>query len=281
MKIFRISLLFCTVLLTACVSNTTIESINNATSKNGLSYDFAGKGESTLVLIHGSNLDKRMWDNNFVALQRNAKVLRYDQSALGNSETPTIKFSNHNDLIELLNELNEKDVTLIGLSSGAQIALDVSLIRPDLVNRLILVSPSLFGFTPSENPPYLQEMISALQNQNYSKANEILINSSIMQVPDINKELVKEMINESKQWQLPYNLMQAPDLLAIKSLHKIKAETYVLIGSKDVNSIKQQEKLIVESIPAVTSYTIKNGGHLLNLTSPSEFNELIEKITTK
>lgn len=49
------------LLLSACGESGNSQ-INNARSDNGLAYDLTGTGP-LIVFIHGSNLDRRMWNN--------------------------------------------------------------------------------------------------------------------------------------------------------------------------------------------------------------------------
>ena len=131
------------VFLSLSVSHAT-QRVVDARSTNGLGYDLVGEGP-LVVLIHGTNLDRRMWDAETDWLRTHARVLRYDLRGQGDSDFPTDPYSNHDDLIELLDELGVGEVTLVGLSAGAQVAIDVALAAPQLVARLILVSPSIAG----------------------------------------------------------------------------------------------------------------------------------------
>ena len=101
----------------------------DARSSDGLAYDLVGEGP-LVVLIHGTNLDRRMWDAEVGWLREQVRVLRFDLRGQGGSDFPTEPFSNHEDLIDLLSDLGEADVTLVGLSAGTQVALDVALAAP-------------------------------------------------------------------------------------------------------------------------------------------------------
>ena len=129
------------------------EPITSARSADGLAYDLSGEGP-LIVLIHGTNLDRRMWEGDVAWLQEHTRVLRYDLRGQGASDFPVEAYSNHTDLLALLDEIGEREATLIGLSAGAQVALDVALEAPQRVRRMVLVSPSLSGYLPEEMPPY-------------------------------------------------------------------------------------------------------------------------------
>jgi len=244
-------------------------------STNGLFYELSGEG-SPIVLIHGTNLDSRLWDGDMDWLRKEGKVLRYDLKGQGKSPLPTERYANHEDLIALLRELNLEGATLVGLSAGAQVALDVALDAPELVNRLVLVSPSLDRFTPKVMPPYLADLVKALRAKNFDEANEILLASSLFAVPDEHKELVRAMAEKNATiWEIPYSLVKMASPVAVKRLEHVKPPTLVLVGNKDMEAVHEIAALLETQIPTVSRINIPNGGHLLNLTSPDEFRRTI------
>src|SRR5688500_10965115 len=83
----------------------------------GIAYDVQGSGP-VVVLLSGSNLDRRMWAYETAWLAKTHMVVRYDLRAHGQSDTATALFSHLDDLIGLLDELKIAKATLIGLSAG-------------------------------------------------------------------------------------------------------------------------------------------------------------------
>ena len=65
-------------------------------------YEIAGAGRP-LVLIHGSTLDTRMWDDQFDIFAQHYQVVRYDVRGFGQSALPTDEpYARPNDLKSLL-----------------------------------------------------------------------------------------------------------------------------------------------------------------------------------
>ncbi len=245
--------------------------ILDAQSENGLAYDISGHGP-LIVLIHGTNLDRRMWKNDAAWLQHKATVLRYDLRGQGASTYPVEKFSNHGDLIALLEELHAENVTLVGLSAGVQLALDVALQAPELVQRLVLVSPSLMGYVPEESPAFFTELSATLKAGDFAQANEVLLASPIMSVPAEHTALVRAMVTDNENlWTFPYPLVEIARPLAIERLEEIQMQTLILDGENDLTAIREQAELLAGRLPHADRITIPDGGHLLNLTSPDEF----------
>ena len=259
------------VLLLIATQSHSQQSVSNAKSASGLAYDLVGEGP-LVVLIHGTNLDRRMWSAEVTWLEEHARVLRYDLRGQGASGFPTEAYSNHDDLLGLLDELGEKEAILIGLSAGAQVALDVALQAPQRVRRMVLVSPSLMGYVPTEMPPYLTDLMAALRARDFGRANEVLLASSIMSVPPAHEDLVRVMVQENERlWSLPFSLVKRVSPPALERLEEVAAPALVLVGERDVKAIHAQGELLERGLGDARRVTITDGGHLLNMTSPELF----------
>jgi len=271
---YKISITFI-ALLAGIYSSVGFPQSIDAVSKNGLAYSLVGEGQ-LLVFIHGSNLDRRMWADQLAWFKESAKVLSYDLRGLGDSETAVEKYSDHNDLIDLLDELEESSAVLIGLSAGVQVALDVATARPEIVRKLILVSPSLFGYVPRENPPYLAELIKALQTEDFDRANEVLLNSELMSSAPEYTDLIREMVNDSRQWILPYELIQQSSTPVIENLNNVNTLALILVGGNDLSAITELGTRLERELENARLITITDGNHLLNLSNPADFNRALD-----
>ena len=102
-----------------------------------LFYDVKGTGEP-LVLISGGSLDIRLWDEQFEAFKQDRQVIRYDARGIGRSDVPKGPFSHYQDLYALLQFLGIQQADVLGFSFGGGVALDFTLIYPEVVRKLIL-----------------------------------------------------------------------------------------------------------------------------------------------
>jgi len=111
---------------------------------NGGVIHFADEGPAgapAIVFSNSLGTDFRIWDEVVKALAENARVVRYDKRGHGLSElrvdTRTIAdFAG--DLAALLDSLDVRKATIVGLSIGGMIAQELYRLRPDLVRSLIL-----------------------------------------------------------------------------------------------------------------------------------------------
>src|SRR5581483_6192304 len=126
---------------------TGIAEVNGTT----LYYEVAGTGHP-FVLLHGHLLDRRSWDDQFAVFARQYRVVRYDQRGFGDSGliTKGLRYSDRQDLYELMQFLGIKNAYLMGVSGGGALAIDFTLEHPEMVDALIPVTAGVSGFRPSE-----------------------------------------------------------------------------------------------------------------------------------
>ncbi|GAA4529971.1 alpha/beta fold hydrolase [Nonomuraea ferruginea] len=105
-------------------------------------YDERGEGEP-LVLLHGGFSDSRDFHGNLGALAGRFRVLLPERRGHGHTaDVPgpiTVELMAQ-DTIAFLDEVVGGPVRLVGYSAGATVALWVAVRRPDLVDRLVLIS---------------------------------------------------------------------------------------------------------------------------------------------
>lgn len=263
-------------LAAAAASVTAAQAVREGKTDTGIAYDIRGKGPA-VVLITGSNLDRRMWDNEAEWLSYTHTVVRYDLRAHGQSATAVEPFSHLEDLIQVMDELEIERATLVGLSAGSSIAVDAALEHPDRVERIVLAGPGFSGYVSKARPSFATDVMAALKAGDYQKAGEVLLKTSVFASPPEAQALVRRMVLENDRlWKVNPSLMKAPGRPAADRLESIKAPALVLIGEKD--ELQQEPaQILARRIPDSRLVVIVNGGHLLNLTSPRSFQSAIEE----
>jgi len=105
-------------------------------------YDEHGDGEP-LVLLHGGLVDARFFEPNLGPLAEKFHV--YTPERRGHGHTPDVEGPISyklmaDDTIAFLDQVIGKPADLVGHSDGAFIAMLVAMQRPELVNRLVMIS---------------------------------------------------------------------------------------------------------------------------------------------
>ena len=245
------------------------QSVRAGKTAGGIAYDVQGSGP-VVVLLTGSNLDRRMWNHEAAWLSKTHTVVRYDLRAHGQSDTATAPFSMVGDLIGVMDALKIQKATLIGLSAGSAIALDAALEIPDRVERIVLAGPAPSGYVSKIPLPFFPDLMAALKAGDFKKIPDILLATSVFAAPPDAQPLVRQMVTENDaMWTAKRELMQAPKP-AIDRLESVRVPTLVLVGDKDEFQ-REPAELLAKRIPGARIVRIAGGWHLLNLTSPKEF----------
>src|SRR5438874_11834798 len=147
----------------------------------GIYYEIKGKGHP-LVFLHGGQMDRRMWDDEYEFFARHYRVIRYDIRGFGKSDTAKKPYSDAEDLYTLLRHLGLKEATLVGLSLGGAISVDFAILHPETVRSLILVCPGLGGFHFEDPANDLRAVIEAAQEEDYRKAADLWLGNPYMAV---------------------------------------------------------------------------------------------------
>jgi pimeloyl-ACP methyl ester carboxylesterase len=120
----------------------------NLPDGGSLYYEIYGDDRhDPLVLVHGGNMDRRVWSNQVGAFADEYRVITYDVRGFGKSSPKDRPHQAHADLLALLDALEiSSPVHLAGLSLGGRIAVDFALCNRDRVRSLILAAPGLSGW---------------------------------------------------------------------------------------------------------------------------------------
>lgn len=252
------------------------QTIRAGKTASGIAYDVRGSGP-VVVLLTGSNLDRRMWARETEWLSKSYTVVRYDLRAHGESDTATAEFSHLADLIGVFDALKIEKAALVGLSAGSAIALEAALDAPARVERIVLAGPAIGGFVSKVPVPFPPELMPAIQAREYRKVSEILLATPVFAVPPESQALVRQMVLENERlWTVDRALMKNPAQPASARLESVRVPTLVLIGDKDVSQ-KEHADALAARVPGAHIVRIPGGGHLLNLTSPKEFDAAVSR----
>lgn len=111
-----------------------------------LSYLRAGHRGPAVVLLHGWGAFKELWWSTLLALEPSFRAFALDLPAHGSSPPVAHSITMHS-LAHLVADFCAAQglvsIILVGHSMGGNVALELALLRPDLVSRLVLVDPAV------------------------------------------------------------------------------------------------------------------------------------------
>ena len=246
-------------------------------------YEVAGEGPA-LVLIHEGLADHRMYDDQFLFLARQCRVVRYDLHGFGRSGWPSRDYTHHEALRELLGELGIEHGTLLGMSLGGGIALDFALSYPEMVDALLLVAAGIGGFPQSQQSrDRFAPALEAFAAGDFTRGIDLMLHIWLVG-PRRNPEdvdptirtrlraLYTDVLLRTREGGRPPGALEPP---AFTRLAEIQAPTLVVVGEGDIPEILEQADLLAQTIPGARKIVLPRVAHLLNIEIPEVFNRLV------
>jgi pimeloyl-ACP methyl ester carboxylesterase len=174
---------------------------------------------------------------------------------------------------DLVAAAEARPVDLVGISIGAALAADVAALWPDLVRRLVLVSP--LGFYDPDDP--LPDLFAQVPGG---------MNAMLTADPETYKrQAVKPDGEDDLEWQIV--LMRANEAAARllwplgdtgldKRLHRIAAPTLIVSGGADRFLPERYPRKLARAVGGKTAIKVVPGaGHLVDLDAPDRLARLV------
>lgn len=240
-----------------------------------------------LMLIHGlfGSLDNLAVVRR--ELQQEFNVLSVDLPDHGKSaRTTTFSFENYADkLNHLLTFLNIDDIFVIAHSLGGKVAMKLSLLYPDKINRLVLAD-----IAPVRYQARHQNVMAGLSNvdlentQDRNHANEQM--AKYIVEPGVRQFLLKSLYQENNRWLWRFNLALLErdyTLLsdAIDSDQQFVKPVLFIKGGNSDYLLPEHQAPIAKLFPDSRAKVIQNTGHWLHSEKPNIFNRLAKAFLTE
>ncbi len=248
-------------------------------------YEIHGSGDDVLVFSHGLLWRGSVFEKQIEYFKSKYSILIYDQCGHGQSEIIEKDFKSRclfKDTIKLLDYLGFEQVHFIGLSMGADLAIRITLKRPDLIKSLILISASV---TPESNYNRYSLLNNVLRFSGIKTILQpVLVNMfsiHFLNDPD-NKEKVKkwteELLNNKKEIHIAISAALKRENIDIEMLQNITCQTLILAGTEDKAIPPENSEFLHLKIKNSSLSFIEGCGHMICIEDPKMCNLEIEKI---
>lgn len=252
-----------------------------------LHYDVVGDGVP-LVLVHGSWVDSAHWNEVVPALSERFRVVTYDRRGHGASGGAPRDGTIHDDvgdLAAIIEQLGLAPAHVCAFSYGANIVLRLAAQHPELVRRIAVHEPGLFGLLDrqarhADSHDDVTTLLEAIRDVLASGADargaELFITS--IDGPDGWEELPAE----SQQYLIAHaptflGELQDPDSFAIETDALAAIGTPILLtgGGASPRMFAAVLECLEEHLPGAERHTLSDADHVPHLTHPEDYVELV------
>lgn len=188
-------------------------------------YEESGAGEP-LVLIHGGAVDTRFFKDNVPALAERFRVIGTDLWGHGRSpdrDGPYSLASFASDVAELIERVAGGRAHVVGHSIGAAVALTLALARPELVDRLVMISGGYDINADEPNPMSIDEMVAGTV---------AFLGSSYGEVSPDGEEHFAVVTRKD------FELSAREPILTAEDVGRIRSRTLVMVADDDITSLE-------------------------------------------
>lgn len=246
-------------------------------------YEIQGEGKP-LVLIAGLGSDSQSWQPALSELVKHFKVVTFDNRGIGRTKCPGDNFdiaTLARDTVGLIDALGIEKANILGHSMGAYIAQELAITHPQRVEKLILAAAC--AVTSQRNRFIFDNMISFLES---GIEYELFIKEFFCWIfsPEFfnNKENLDAAIKYALDYPYPITLdgfrQQVQALNSFSSLDrldKIKAETLLIVGIKDILITLEEAGILIKKIPSLKPVFLERAAHSVHVEDAQGFVENI------
>ena len=239
-------------------------------------------GAQPMVFAHGFGCDQSMWRHVVPAFEDDYRIVLFDHVGAGNSDHSAYSHARHDslrayadDVLELLGELELRNVVFVGHSVSSVIGVLAAAEQPERFARLVLVGPSpryideegyVGGFTREDIDGLLESLDSNYLGWAQAMAPVIM---GAGQAPELQDELTNSFCRTDPE--IARHFARVTFLSDNRAdLPRVATPTLVLQCSDDVIAPQAVGEYVHRQIPGSTLVLMEATGHCPNLSAPDE-----------
>jgi 3-oxoadipate enol-lactonase len=250
---------------------------------NGIetNYEIHGaEGAPWLTFSHSLACSLRMWDGQVAALKDRFRILVYDTRGHGESEAPKGPYTLDmlaEDLRQLLDHLNIKKTSYVGLSMGGMIGQVLVLTDPGLFERVVLADT---GHTQTpETRKQWEERVSIAETKGMQPLVQPTLERWFTEPFRKRKpEIVKKIADLIQSTPVPGYVgccRAISNLNTTARLKEIKRPVLAIAGEQDAAA--PGTRYIGENVPGAKLVMIPQAAHIANIEQAETFNRALRE----
>jgi pimeloyl-ACP methyl ester carboxylesterase len=222
---------------------------------------FNEEGKDPVILLHGGLVSSDYWSFEVPLLSKTNKVIIVDSRGHGRSTMSDQPFSYNliaSDVLQILEYLKIKKVSIVGWSDGGIIGLILAIKNPERVNKLFTFGTNfnLSGYKSESSDATMSSRFMARVQANYREHSP---------TPDNFAGLMKAL---GKMYSTEPDLKPA-------EIRTIKAPTIIAYGEYEQFIKREHFQILAQLIPGARLVMLPNVSHGGPLQDPAHFHEAV------
>ena len=245
------------------------------TESTSIDYDVHGEGPP-LLLIGGLGFGRWAWFRQVPAFSRHFKTITFD--ARGERDLDSGVTDLASDVVALLEHLGVGKTHVLGTSLGGFVAQELALMRPDLVDGLVLVGTSYGRGGPETMSPWALADMIGLPSLNAERAVRKGLEAATSESyragrPEEFERLVRWRLADSPSLSAYYEQVRAGARFDVsRDVGHITSPTLVIHGAEDRYVPVANAAALAEAIPGAKLRVLDNAGHLVFIERYADVN---------
>lgn len=248
-----------------------------------------GSGEKTLMFAHGYGCDQNMWRHVTPSFADDYKIVLFDYVGSGSSDTTAFDRTRYStlrgyaqDVLEIVDELDLKDVNFVAHSVSSMIGALASIQKPKLFETITMIGPSpcyinegeyVGGFELAD----IEGLLETLESNHIAWAAAMApMIMGPQQSPEYAAELEASFCRMDSS--LAYHFARVTFLSDNrKDLPKVSTKTLILQCHKDAIAGGDVGKYVHECLPNSQFVLMDATGHCPHMSAPGEVVRELQK----
>ncbi|MFC3769096.1 alpha/beta fold hydrolase [Paenibacillus sp. GCM10012303] len=229
-----------------------------------------------LVFLHGGGVSGWMWDKQVRYFQDRYSILVPDLPGHGNSAN--VRFISIRDtaaeIMKLIKERrNGRDLTIVGFSLGAQIALEMLGLDQATADRAVIVSGLVKPMKTTWKllKPLTHLSMPLMKSRTFAK-----LQARVLYIRDEDFEFYYTNSRQMDETDLLTVLEENMSFGIPHGYTRSGANLLVLVGGKEKKAMLESAKLLAQSHPNGTGYAIPKVGHGISLANSDLFHRILD-----
>lgn len=236
------------------------------TENTSIDYDIQGEGPP-LLLVNGLGFGRWGWFKQIPSFTRHFRTITFDvrgERGLANGVADLTA-----EVVALLDHLGVGKTHVLGTSLGGFVAQELALVRPDLVDRLVLVCTSYGGRGPQAMSPGALADMMGLGTFSVEAAARKALEAATGEVyraekPDEFEQIVRWRLADSPSAVSYYEQAKAGAQFDLSGdVAHITSPTFVIHGAEDRYVPPANARALADAIPGAKLRVLDDAGHLV------------------